>query len=314
MTDHPPPLHAAMAGAPEGGRAFWLDVGETRLRAAVWAGGGRGAALIFTGRTEYIEKYGRVIGALTRRGFAVATLDWRGQGLSERALPDPLRGHVDDFADYQKDVAALLASPETAALPRPRVLICHSMGGCIGMRSLVDGTLKPAATIMSAPMLGIRLSAAMRFGAKAMIRVARRFGFETSFAPAPKANMPYVSHQPFEGNLLTNDREHYEWMVSHLKAEPRIALAAPTLGWMARAFAETDALAAAPPPETPMLMMLGGSEEIVEPGAIRAFAARAPSCRLVELADAQHEIFMETEAVRAKAWAEIDGFLREAGV
>lgn len=318
MSQDEAPLLSDLAEAPAGGCAVWLDAVGARLRAATWHAepgrAPRGTALIFTGRAEYIEKYGRVAGELTGRGFAVATLDWRGQGLSDRPLEDRLKGHVGDFAEYQEDVKAFLAAPEVAALPGPQVLICHSMGGCIGMRALIEGRVAPAATIMSAPMLGVRLNAAMRFGARAMIRVARRFGFETSFAPAPNADQPYVLHQPFEGNLLTNDPEHFAWMVGHLKTEPALGLGAPTLGWMARAFTETDALIGEAPPSGPMLMMLGEEEAIVEPAAIRVFSGRVDGCRLLEIEGAQHEIFFERAPARETAWAEIDSFLAAAGV
>ena len=59
--------------------------------------------------TEYIEKYAHVAEALNAAGYAVASLDWRGQGLSERACDDPMKGHIDRFSEYQADIDALLA-------------------------------------------------------------------------------------------------------------------------------------------------------------------------------------------------------------
>ncbi|MEM7522719.1 MAG: alpha/beta hydrolase [Pseudomonadota bacterium] len=308
------PLYHELANAPAHGRAFRFKAGRRELRGAVWDGGARGVVYIFTGRTEYIEKYGRVIAALAERGFSVATLDWRGQGLSARALNDPLKGHVADFAAYQNDVKAFLATPDVAALSGPQVLLCHSMGGCIGMRALLEERITPTATIMSAPMLGIFLKPHLRLAAKAMVALARRFGFETASTPAPGGGRPYVLGQSFEGNVLTGDAEHYGWMRRHLEAEPAFGLGAPTLGWMGQSFDEMAALAAAPAPAGPMLMFLGDDEEVVDPAAIRAHDAKSPECRLVELADARHEVFMETPSIRKAAWSEIDRFLADQGV
>ena len=53
---------------------------------------------LFQGRAEFIEKYFETVRELRARGFAVATIDWRGQGGSERALADPRKGHVGDFS------------------------------------------------------------------------------------------------------------------------------------------------------------------------------------------------------------------------
>ena len=47
---------------------------------------------IFQGRAEFIEKYFETVRDLRARGFAVATFDWRGQGLSDRALADRAQG------------------------------------------------------------------------------------------------------------------------------------------------------------------------------------------------------------------------------
>src|SRR5205085_2153687 len=72
------------------------------LRFARWSPpeGRKGTLLVLPGRTEFIEKYFEVVAELRARGFAVAMVDWRGQGLSERALKDPHRGHVASFAEY----------------------------------------------------------------------------------------------------------------------------------------------------------------------------------------------------------------------
>lgn len=310
----PAPLYTELAEAPEYGRAFWVASGVRRIRAAVWEGGARGTALIFTGRTEYIEKYGRVVSALTERGFSVAILDWRGQGLSDRPLKNRMKGHVASFAAYQRDVGAFLAAPEVAALKGERVLICHSMGGCVGVRALLEERLEPAATILSAPMLGLALSPLARIFVEALIGLSQRFEFETSFAAATGGARAYVDRHGFSGNVLTGDSDHYAWFRKHLEAEPDFALGAPTFGWLAEAFEETAALRDAPAPAVPILALLGGEEEVVSAEAVRAFAAKARSCRLVELPGGRHETLFETPAIRGRIWEEIDDFLAEAQV
>src|ERR1700694_1956475 len=62
----------------------------------------RGTVCLFGGRTEFIEKYFEVIADLRRRGFAVATMDWRGQGGSGRMLRNPNKGHVGPLAEFDR--------------------------------------------------------------------------------------------------------------------------------------------------------------------------------------------------------------------
>ena len=56
---------------------------------------------------------------LARRGYATLTVDFRGQGLADRALDDPLVGHVTDFDEYQLDMDAVIAFARAEALPEP---------------------------------------------------------------------------------------------------------------------------------------------------------------------------------------------------
>src|SRR5262249_9644864 len=82
--------------------------GGVRLRYARWPSALKqrhGTVCIFTGRTEFIEKYFEVVGELRRRGFAVAVLDWRGQGGSGRLMRNSLKGHINDFAEYEEGLA-----------------------------------------------------------------------------------------------------------------------------------------------------------------------------------------------------------------
>ena len=89
------------------------------LRFARWAPppGRKGTVCLFPGRAEFIEKYFETVRDLRARGFAVAMLDWRGQGLSERALRNPLRGYVRSFDRYDRRPRNLHARGRAAGLP-----------------------------------------------------------------------------------------------------------------------------------------------------------------------------------------------------
>ena len=74
---------------------------------------------MFQGRAEFIEKYFETVRDLRARGFAVATIDWRGQGLSERALRDPRKGHVRNFSEYERDLEAFMQEVVLPDCPPP---------------------------------------------------------------------------------------------------------------------------------------------------------------------------------------------------
>ena len=121
MTEHP--ASAQLYGnPPPGGSSAVIEAADgIKLRFAHWPAKGeaRGAILLAQGRTEYIEKAYEWIEKFRARGLHVAAFDFRGQGMSERLLPNRRRGYVKDFARNFSSIMMLpiqlfAASSETA--------------------------------------------------------------------------------------------------------------------------------------------------------------------------------------------------------
>lgn len=298
------PFFSDVTTAPDGGRTIWVRAPDgARLRVTLWgrvAGGGpaKGTVLLFPGRTEYVEKYGPAAVDLAARGYATATIDWRGQGLADRPLADPATGHVEYFIDYQQDVAALVAAVKDADLPRPYFLMAHSMGGCIGLRALHLG-LPVRAAAFSGPMWGIKIQPALRPLAWMAGGFSRRFGRGHHYAPGT-GPVTYVRAAPYADNLLTTDAAMFEMMRCQVTDHPGLALGGPSLQWLHEALLETRALGAMPVPKTPCYCALGGRERIVDTGAVRRMMARWPGAEFDVIPGAEHEVMMETPAIRAR--------------
>jgi lysophospholipase len=303
------PFHDDLAEAPDGGTVVWRRTSDgIRLRLGWWAPeDARGTVLLFPGRTEYLEKYGRIAGDLTAAGYAVVSIDWRGQGLSDRLDDDRHLGHVTDFLEYQKDVDALIELVQDAALPSPRFLLAHSMGGCIGLRALVGG-LDVARAVFTAPMWGIKLPALARPLPHIVPPIARLIKKERQYAPGTRP-VNYITETGFAENMLTTDRATYDWLGRHAAAAPEFALGGPSVQWVGAATRETRRLFAAERPAHPVLTFLGSDEMIVSSEAIRRFHANWPSARLVEIAGARHEIMMEAPELRQRFLDETLAFL-----
>lgn len=280
---------------PPGGRAVWLRAADgVRIRAGLWPGA-RGTVLIAPGRTEYIEKYGALAGDLARAGWGALVVDWRGQGLADRAVADPLVGHVGDFAHFQLDLRAVLDFAATQGLG-PMPCIAHSMGGCIALRGLVDG-LRPPAAVFSAPMWGLNQTRTMQMAIGTMARLARPLGRDGAYLPTTGPTYGLASFT-FDVNPLTRDRAQFQRMQNQLAADPRLALGGPSLRWGGAALAEMAALARAGSPAVPVLVALGGAEKIVSAPAIRDRMTRWPGAELAEYPGAEHELLMEVPQVR----------------
>ena len=310
---HEAPLLADLAEGPEGGAAWWLTAADgVRIRIGAWnRAGSRGTVLLFPGRTEYIEKYGRAAADLAACGYATLVIDWRGQGLSDRLLDDPMPGHVHHFADYQLDVAAMTDAARRLDLPRPWHLLAHSMGGGIGLRAVMLG-LDVQDCAFSSPMWGIKMADALRPVAWSLSWSSRQLGMSHFYAPGT-AGEHYVLTEPFETNKLTNDPEMYDYMARQLRAHPELGLGGPSLRWLHEALRETRDLARRPSPDLPCLTILGSDEQIVDVPRVLERMARWPGGHLEMVEGGRHETLMDTPETRARLFTLLCRFYGRSG-
>lgn len=294
------PFFDSISDAPSGASAFWVTAPDgVRLRVGLLApapAAAKGTVLLFPGRTEYIEKYGRAAAAFRDRGFACIAIDWRGQGLSDRPLDDPATGHVGRFSEYQLDVAEVVKLATGLDLPKPWFLLGHSMGGGIGLRALHCG-LPVQATAFTGPMWGIALPAAYRPIAQLLAGLSHSTGFGHTYVPSTKP-VTYVLDAPFDDNTLTTDHTMFGWMRRQLLAHPELALGGPSMTWLNEALKELRTLRGMPAPVIPCLTWVGSNERIVEIEAIRGVMTGWTNGTLTEVPFAEHELMMERPEVR----------------
>lgn len=300
------PLHRLPDEPDSGGRGIWVTARDgLRLRLGLWqpSGPARGTVLLFQGRTEYLEKYSPIATRLASQGLAVIAPDWRGQGLSERLLPDPRPGHIADFADYRADVAAVVSTAESLVLPRPWHLLAHSMGGCIGLAALLDG-LPVARAAFSAPMWGLHHPLVPGGVITGLTSGARLLGRTGRAAVGTGGGGTYLLDTRFRGNALTSDARQWARLVAQAGSWPELTLGGATYGWIAAARREMARLAALPSPEIPALIGVGGAEAVVSRPAIRRRAANWPQARLLDLPGARHELMFDHSAPKFLAAVE----------
>lgn len=313
MLDHlvPPPDGLPF---PEGAEVAILKASDgIRLRAAFLrpdVSPCRGTIFLLQGRAEYIEKYGEVLTRLLARGFAVATVDWRGQGGSERQLRNPRKGHVEDFEDYLLDHDALLAEARHRRMPEPYGLLSHSTGGAIALQVLARGQAPYARAVMSSPLVAIA-GAAGKTGARILARLLSSIGLSGFFVPTGGTRS--ILEKPFEGNPLTSDPTRFAQAGKWLAAAPELSIGDPTIGWVDAAF---DAMADftedhfGQANRTPVLMLIAGADTVVDTRASAALARRMRGASAMTLRGSRHEILMERDSVQTEFWAAFDAFMQ----
>lgn len=298
--------------APDGAVLAMLKTPDgVTLRTARWAPppGRRGTVCIFQGRTEFIEKYFETVRDLRERGFAVATLDWRGQGLSDRLLSDRSKGHIKSFSQYDTDLETFMREVVLPDCPPPYFALCHSTGAAVLLRAAARGERWFDRMVFTAPLIQL---AQVPYGRLAPIiaRTLRLLGFGAM--PVRGRHGAVLGLQPFVGNILTSDPVRYARIAAVLEAEPDLAIAGPTVAWTDSAFRVMNEFSAVGYPDRirqPILIVAAGRDRITSTPAIEEFAIHLRAGSHLIISGALHEIMMEQDSYRNQFWAAFDAFV-----
>ena len=295
-------------------RAFFVpriheDGSRVRLRVLLVEpeGKARGTVILHPGRTEFIEKYFETIEDLKTRGFVVLAKDPRGQGLSDRLTADPLKSYVERYHHYAED-AGFLSEELADTLPRPHILLGHSMGGLSVIQAVIEGYAKPDILVASAPMLGLWDVATpiLKYGFRALDRL----GLGSRDLPFQKQERGIPVE--FDTNKLTSDPERFRLWREYFLSTPDIRVAGPTIRWLAESVRAMDRVnrKARTLKElgVPTLIFAPGADPIVDPRAIRDFGERA-GAEVVTVVGARHELFLERDEYRDQFFEALDAFL-----
>ena len=281
------------------------------LRFARWAPppGRRGTVVILQGRTEFIEKYFETVRDLRARGFAVATLDWRGQGLSDRALADRHKGHIRNFREYGVDLDAFMEQVVLPDCPPPIFALGHSMGGAIAIRACHEGRRWFERVVAAAPMLSLA-PGRWRGMAAPVARLLRLMGRGRAYVPF--ASRIVAGTEAFIGNPVTSDPVRYARNAAVLEEEPALGVGAPTVAWAdsaMRVMKQFERPAYAGHLRQPILLVAAGRDRIVSTAAIETFGSHLIAGRHLIVAGAMHEMLQEQDHYRDQFWAAFDAFV-----
>jgi lysophospholipase len=281
------------------------------LRFARWAPppGRKGTVCLFPGRAEFIEKYFETVRDLRARGFAVAALDWRGQGMSDRVLRNRRKGYVRNFAQYQIDLETFVNEVVLPDCPPPVFALAHSMGAVVLLRAAYAGHRWFDRMVLLSPMIalpGMRRSILSRI----TVRTLRMLGLGGMYVPGGDASV--MMQRPFTGNFLTSDPVRYARNVAVLEAEPKLAIGWPTVAWTDAAFRVMKELSDPSYPgriRQPILIIAAGQDRVVSTPAVDDFAVRLRAGSHLIVPGARHELLMEQDRFRAQVLAAFDAFV-----
>jgi alpha-beta hydrolase superfamily lysophospholipase len=233
----------------------------------------RGTVLIVHGLGEHCERYVRLAADLSAADWLVHSYDQRGHGASEGA-----RGAIATPTSLQDDLALMLEALHDEHVPRPLVLLGHSMGGVVAARFVADGSSHDVdALVLSSPALDPGFSAMQRLRLALGSRLLPNLAVSNGLSPQ------WISRDPQVVRAYIDD------MRVHNRVTPRLARFIFDAG--------RHVMAQAASWRMPTLLLWAGADRCVSPRGSAAFAAAAPKSVVHARCfnGLAHEIFNEPE-------------------
>lgn len=290
----------------------------------------RGAVVVVNGRTETLLKYQELAFDLFRQGYSVYLYDHRGQGLSERepdvaAADKRQRGHVVQFDSFVDDLRSFMRQVVRPAGHRQHFLLAHSMGGAISALFLEGGGPEVAmlrGAALSSPMLAIKgLGDSPADGLLCGIAgLGATVGLDSRYAPGGSDwALEKYAYKDGKGkfNPYTTDETRFKRFVKLYEDVAAVRLGGPTFGWVSQSCdAAKRAREGGAAVRTPVLLLTAGDDAIVHNSGAQRFceALRStqpgrgcggPDGGPVNIPGAQHELFIESDALRGAALSQV---------
>ena len=267
----------------------------------------RGTVVIVHGFTENAYKYAEIIYSLHTNGYTVLAYDQRGHGRSTRAegLPDPSVTHVEHFSDYVSDLKAVTGH-FLPGLPKPWLVLCHSMGGAVTSLFLEHYPEVFSAAVLCAPMISPNTGAPHQLArAMALTAVSGRKGKE--YPPIMK---PYSGPEDFESSCAA-DRNRFDWYDQIKAATPEFQNSIPSYSWILESVRVTKRILSKGAPERiacPVLLFTADRDSSVMPKPQKKFIVRIPKGRRIFVPGSRHEIFRSPNEVLFPWWDKVLAF------
>jgi alpha-beta hydrolase superfamily lysophospholipase len=221
--------------------------------------------LLIPGQGDHGGRYADLGSALTPAGFALNTIDLRGNGRS-----DGQRGHTPSYDALLDDVDCGVRESRRDISERDLYLMGHSMGGQLVVNYVLRRRPLLAGVMLSSPwfLLSLRIPAWKEAIGRTLAHVFPTYTFRNNLTPAQ------LSHDAAYRQSL--DPDH----LAHGRITARLAAVLIDSG--------KEALAEAHMFDLPLLVMQAGLDQVVNPAATRQFVER------VGTADVTHRVYPES--------------------
>lgn len=247
----------------------------------------RARALIVHGVGEHSGRYDEVADAMTKLGVEVVSYDQRGFGASE-GTP----GVIPEADALVADAAMIFRLIEREGGDDPPFLVAHSMGAAIAAFAVTHGHISPRGLVLSSPAIAPRMAPLVEPTLRLLVWVTPALRLDS------RIRAEDVTRDTNEQQKIKNDKR------MHTTVTPRLVVSIVDQG--------QAALKAADRILVPTLLLVAGTDRIVDQDVTLRFFARIPArfATLHQYPELFHEVFNEVPSARQQVFADFDRWLR----
>jgi lysophospholipase len=256
--------------------------------------------LIVPGRTEGSLKYTETCFDIYSKGYNVLVYGHRGQGFSQRILPNSQIGYVEDFDDYVTDLDSWFAKACELGGSGHLHIIAHSMGALICLKWLDQSVQKVSSVCFTSPMLKFDFGKIPETVVKSFVYLKCLLGLGKEFSVKPGELNPVTY-----GADLTTCSERLAWYRSVLIKFPELQLGYPSNHWLKVSLQEQSKWSLVrlqnlliKYPSTPFVSFLAEKDCVVRPHLFPELGTLTPQFSLFTLPSAMHDVFIEKSEIR----------------
>ncbi len=267
--------------------------------------------VILPGRSEQLEKYAEVVHSLNdselKGELVYFLMDHRGQGSSQRFMPQIDRGYVDDFDNYATDVKTFIEQVVSQTYCRETYMLAHSMGGGIAVDFLQKNPGLIDRAVLTSPMLKIQTKPYPYAVARGIVLGSMAIGRGRQFAIGEK---PYNPNDDFATNKFTQSKVRFDMWMNLFRELPQTQLGGVTNRWVNEIMKGTKRVRSQYGKLLlPLRVIKATDERYSEPSEMEKLCRQAAQCEATTLVG-KHEVLMEKDEVRDLAIQTIVQFIK----
>ena len=279
--------------------------------------GSKGSLIFVNGLGEHLVMYLELFYDLHLEGWSpIYTYDHRGQGLSERILPDPHTGYVKDWSFYREDlrtfVELVLKDPEVDK--KNLFFLANSMGSAVVVEFFQNFPEKQNlfnSVVLASPFFGLN-SRGFPF-AESVFPAVIQFVclFRDCLSPIVSSNSKHLNRETVQ-NRITSSEKRYNLFAESSRMYS-VNYIVPSLDWVIKAFRMNRRIMNRKNISQitlPVLILQAQKDSVVSNRRQKRFCRRLKNCSL-KVIEGRHDHFIEVDSIRDQAVLETLQFFQQ---